>query len=34
MVERGAELLDRLTIWMMPAGLRERLADSAAAGAD
>jgi len=29
MVERGAELFDRLTIWMMLAGLRERLVDSA-----
>ncbi len=29
MLERGAELFDRLTIWMMLAGLRERLVDSA-----
>ncbi len=32
MVERGAELFDRITIRMMLAGLRERLADGAAAG--
>jgi hypothetical protein len=34
LVHRGAELFDRLTISMMLAGLRERLADAATAAVD